>query len=174
MHEIFFRQLVLEDLAAYRRIRIECLEHYPHNFGTTPAEEINSKTLKLDKAITQPDNCNFAIGVFNAHQKLIGICGFLAETREKTKHRGEVVQMFVDPAYKGQGIGKALLQQVTEKAFSSGLIEQIILSAVFTLKSAGTITPVVSLYHNPKPCSDNAFQGKSIPGSILRAGATSL
>lgn len=136
MQEIFYRLLAPDDLAGYRRIRISCLEQYPDNFGTTPLEEKNAAVLKLNHSITRPDSCNFTMGAFNADNQLIGICGFLAETRQKTKHRGEVVQMFVDPAFKGLGIGRTLLQKVIDQAFGSGQIEQIILSAVFENKKA--------------------------------------
>ncbi|QEC68970.1 N-acetyltransferase [Panacibacter ginsenosidivorans] len=136
MHEIFYRLLGPDDLGEYRRIRINCLEQYPNNFGTTSQEERNSEVLKLDNSISQPDSYNFTIGAFNTDKTLIGICGFLAETRQKTKHRGEVVQMFVDPNYKGQGVGQILLQKTIDKAFSSELIEQIILSAVFENEKA--------------------------------------
>ena len=136
MHEIRYRQLGPHDLAEYHRVRINCLEQYPDNFGTTVQEELHATVLKLDRSITHPDDHNFTMGAFNTDNVLIGICGFLAETRIKTEHRGEVVQMFVDAAYNGQGIGMALLQQVIDKAFSSQQIEQIILSAVFENRNA--------------------------------------
>lgn len=131
MHEIIYRQLGPADLTEYRRVRINCLEQYPDNFGTTVQEEMHAAVLKLDSSITHADDHNFTLGAFNADNLLIGICGFLAETRLKTQHRGEVVQMFVDAAYNGQGIGMTLLKQVVDKAFSSDQIEQIILSAVY-------------------------------------------
>lgn len=136
MHEIIYRQLGPADLAAYRQVRINCLEQYPDNFGTTVQEEKNAAVLKLDRSITHADDHHFTMGAFITGNGLIGICGFLAETRKKTQHRGEIVQMFVDPGYKGQGIGMALLQQVIEKAFCSEQIEQIILSAVFENEKA--------------------------------------
>ena len=136
MEEISYRPLVPADLNEYRRVILNCLLQHPNNFGTTYEEAVNATALKLDNAITHADDYNFVIGVFGADQKLVGICGFLAETRQKTKHRGEIVQMFVDPAFTGKGVGKKLLQDVIEKAFSAPLIEQIILSAVAENKSA--------------------------------------
>jgi ribosomal protein S18 acetylase RimI-like enzyme len=130
MKEILYRQLLPADLNEYRTVRLDCLRQYPNNFGTTYEEELNSQSLKLDKAIKNSNEHNFAFGAFTQDLKLIGICGFLTETRLKTQHRGEIVQMFVDPSCKGQGIGKKLLHHVIDKAFSSEQIEQIILSAV--------------------------------------------
>ena len=128
--EVFYRPLVPEDINEYRRVRVNCLLQYPNNFGTTYEEEVTTTTLKLDPAITHPDAYNFVIGVFNENEILVGFCGFLSEKRQKTKHRGEIVQMYVDTAYSGKGIGKNLLQCIIDKAFSTPLIEQIILSAV--------------------------------------------
>lgn len=44
--------------------------------------------------------------------------------------------MFVDPAYKGMGIGKGLLRLCINRAFSNDSIEQIILSAVASDETA--------------------------------------
>jgi ribosomal protein S18 acetylase RimI-like enzyme len=139
-HEIFNRQLLPSDYDEYKRVRLDCLKQYPDNFGTTYEEELNATRLKLDCAIKKPDQSNFAFGAFNSGHHLIGICGFVAETRSKTQHRGEIVQMFVDPSYAGKGIGKALLKLSIEKAFANTQIEQIILSAVSSNTSA------ISLY----------------------------
>ncbi len=136
MPEITYRALGPDDLSEYRRTRISCLQHYPDNFGTTAEEEMQAAVLKLDGSVTHPGEHHFTMGAFDAGNVLIGICGFLAETRKKTQHRGEIVQMFVEPAYKGRGIGMALLQHAINKAFSSPQIEQIILSAVFENEKA--------------------------------------
>jgi RimJ/RimL family protein N-acetyltransferase len=136
MQQIIFRQLIATDYNDYKSVRLESLKQYPNNFGTTYDEELNSTSLKLDTAIKCADNNNFAFGAFSSAEKLIGICGFVTEPRLKTKHRGEVVHMFVDSKYAGQGIGRALLQLVINKAFDNSQIEQIILSVVYTNKNA--------------------------------------
>jgi RimJ/RimL family protein N-acetyltransferase len=136
MQGIFYRQLTPVDYDEYRSVRLDCLKKYPGNFGTTYNEELNSKTLKLTDAIKNADQYNFVFGAFNANKKLIGICGFLGETRLKTQHRGEIVQMFVDPMYSGKGVGQTLLQLSIDKAFENEQIEQIILSAVASNENA--------------------------------------
>jgi RimJ/RimL family protein N-acetyltransferase len=130
MNEITYRILQQSDLENYKAIRYRCLQEYPDNFGTTLEEELASKFPKLEPAIKGIDKDSFAFGAFDG-DNLIGICGFVREPRTKTKHRGEVIQMFVDTAYAGKGIGKALLKHTIDKAFENPAIEQITLSLVY-------------------------------------------
>lgn len=132
---IDFRLLKADDLNSYRQIRLDCLRLYPDNFGTTYDEEVNAASLKFDKALLQTDTHAFLFGAFQ-DENLIGICGFVQENRTKTNHRGEINQMFVKPAFAGQGIGSKLLQLTIDKAFTNTCIEQIILGAVHTNKTA--------------------------------------
>lgn len=130
MQKIVYRQLIPTDYDEYKRVRLDSLKQYPDNFGSTYSEELHLKNLKLTHAIQAADKYNFAAGAFTEDRKLIGICGFITDMRLKTRHRGEIVQLFVDSSYNGQGIGKKLLQFSIEKAFDNGQTEQITLSVV--------------------------------------------
>jgi ribosomal protein S18 acetylase RimI-like enzyme len=132
MNKIFFRQLITTDYDEYRRIRLDSLKQYPDNFGSTYEEEFNSQSSKLDNAIKGTGKGNFAMGAFTDYYKLVGICGLVRDLRLKTRHRGEIVQMYVDPSFAGQGIGKTLLRLTIEKAFHNTEIEQIVLNVVYT------------------------------------------
>ena len=136
MHNVFYRQLISTDYYEYRRIRLGSLKEYPNNFGAIYEEELNSKSLKLGSAIKFTNDSNFAFGAFSPEEKMIGICGFVTDLRLKTKHRGEIVHMFVDTEYTGQGIGKKLLQLTIDKAFNNNQSEQIILGVVYTNENA--------------------------------------
>jgi RimJ/RimL family protein N-acetyltransferase len=130
MTGISYRILQVADLDKYKAIRHRCLKEYPDNFGTTLEEELQSKFPKLEPAIKGIDKDSFTFGAFDG-DNLVGICGFLREPRTKTKHRGEVIQMYVDTAYAGKEIGKALLKHTIDKAFQNPAIEQITLSLVY-------------------------------------------
>ncbi len=136
MANISYRLLQSADLDAYRAIRLRCLRDYPDNFGTTYEEEQQGKYAKLVGAIKGDDKDNFAYGAFTENNELVGICGFVREPRTKTRHRGEVIQMFVDTAYAKQGIGKQLLQHTINKAFENPGIDSITLSLVYGNHSA--------------------------------------
>lgn len=132
MNKIFYRQLIITDYDEYRRIRLDSLKQYPDNFGSTYEEEHSSQSLKLDNAIKGTGKDNFAMGAFTDYNKLVGICGLVRDLGLKTRHRGEIVQMYVDPSFARQGIGKTLLRLTIEKAFQNTETEQIILNVVHT------------------------------------------
>ena len=136
MTNISYRLLQTADLDKYRAIRLRCLKAYPDNFGTTYEEEQQLKYPKLESAIKGQTTDNFAFGAFTANNGLVGICGFVREPRTKTRHRGEVIQMFVDTAHAKQGIGKQLLQHTINKAFENPAIDRITLSLVYGNHSA--------------------------------------
>ncbi len=69
------------------------------------------------------------MGAFDGEQ-LIGLCGFHSEGRLKTKHRGDIVQMYVKPDYAGKHVGPALLRKAIEKAFLKPEIELVTLGVV--------------------------------------------
>ncbi len=136
MQKIIYWQLAPADHSEYSRVRLDSLKKCPDNFGSTYEEELSLKSLKLTDAIQRADKYNFAYGAFTEEQKLIGICGFITDRRLKTRHRGEIVQLFVGPEYHGQGIGKKLLQLIVDKAFDNAQTELILLAVVSTNESA--------------------------------------
>ncbi len=92
------------DKESYRRIRLECLVDYPEYFGDSYEEEVHADPLKFDKTFFSDGNHSFLYGAFS-QDLLIGICGFDQQKRTKTRHRGDLVQVYVQPSYGGQGIG---------------------------------------------------------------------
>lgn len=135
---ISFRQLGKDDALLYRKIRLECLKNFPDNFGSTFEEESRIERLKFEIFLSEENTDNFMFGAFDG-ENLIGICGFSREPRNKTRHRGEIVQMYVNPAFAGQNIGFDLLQRTIEKALANSEIEQIILSVVAENKGANKL-----------------------------------
>jgi RimJ/RimL family protein N-acetyltransferase len=133
--QISFRQLTATDRQNYRRVRAECLQKFPDNFGSSFEEESLIPELEFERFLREENSNNFMFGAFD-NDELIGICGFLREDRNKTKHRGEIVQMYVNPAFAGQSIGLQLLRTTIEKAFENSEIEQIILGVVADNQSA--------------------------------------
>lgn len=135
---ILTRLLTASDSLLYRSARLECLKNHPENFGTLFEEESNTPQLVFEKYLNNPKSGNFMFGAFDG-DRCIGICGFVNGTRNKTKHRGEIVQMYVNENYSGKGIGKKLLTKTIEKAFEKSLIEQIVLSVVLSNEGANKL-----------------------------------
>jgi len=132
---IHYRKLLPTDAKEYRKIRLECLEKYQENFGSTFQEERTKPKLAMEESIEQQTNGKFVIGVFNG-EELIGICGFSQEPRAKTRHIGTIIQMYVRAEYSGKGIGLELLKTAIYEAFKMTEIEQLLLGVVATNKSA--------------------------------------
>jgi RimJ/RimL family protein N-acetyltransferase len=135
---ISFRQLTSADSLDYRRVRLECLQTFPDNFGSACEEESKIPQLKFEKYLLENNSDNFMFGAFDG-EDLIGICGFSREDRNKTKHRGEIVQMYVNPNFAGQRIGFDLLRKTVEKALENSEIEQIVLSLVADNQAANKL-----------------------------------
>jgi ribosomal protein S18 acetylase RimI-like enzyme len=131
MTKVKYRLLHSTDMDSYKRIRLECLANYPDHFGDSYEEEVNNATPKFDKALMSNDNNTFLYGAFSENT-LIGICGFIQQERIKTRHRGDLVQVYVNPSFSGQGIGRELIKLTIAKAFDNILIDQILLSVVYT------------------------------------------
>jgi RimJ/RimL family protein N-acetyltransferase len=136
--EIVYRLLITGDLSAYRRVRLECLKAHPENFGSTFEEESVGDSLFLDKLLAKKTTNEFLMGAFY-EEELIGICGFRQEGRQKTDHRGEIVQMYVRSSLSGKGIGAQLLVNALRKAFHNPAIDQVTLGVVAVNGGAVTL-----------------------------------
>ncbi len=101
------RLLQKDELPLYKTIRPERLKTHSDNFSTVYEEESNGDSLKLSHAFSAPATRDSVYGSF-AGNKLIGMRGFVLETRVKTRHDKEITQMFVAPACAGKGIGAKL------------------------------------------------------------------
>ena len=125
--------------SAYRKARLDCLYHFPDKFGTTYEEEVAKPVLFMESMLKEENPNVFMFGAFDG-ENCIGLCGFIRQSRNRTLHRGELVQMYVHPNYHGKGIAKQLVQHTIDEAFQIPGIEQISLSAV------ANNTAAISLY----------------------------
>ena len=67
-NEIEYRALIANDINIYRKIRIDCLQNYPNNFGTLLENEVKAKTLKFDKVLLQENSQSFLYGAFKKEE----------------------------------------------------------------------------------------------------------
>lgn len=127
--DIIVRRLQPHESAIYRSTRLECLRQYPGMFGTTHEEEAARAQLFFERAIREEDPFQVMLGVF-VEGRLSGLCGFTRETRIKTRHRVELVQMYVGPHVAGRGVGGKLVAGLLAHAFQDPEITQVVLSVV--------------------------------------------
>lgn len=148
--EIVYRRLIAEDAAQYRAIRLESIKAHPESFGSGYETQSKLPKLMFEEALERPYDDRFLIGAF-AGEELIGICGFIPfdSNNKDMTHTGEIIQVYVRPAYSGRKVGLSLVSKVVDEAFELRDIGQIVLgvkedniSANRVYEQAGFVTAV--------------------------------
>src|SRR5690625_811353 len=124
------------DAQVYRGVRLRALKNDPDAFGSTYEQEETKPLGHIIERIHHTKD-QFTLGCFDDSNKLVGIVNFSRENRLKTAHKGNIYGMYVEPQFRGRGLGKALLLALIERATKEceGL-EQIHLTVVSNNKSA--------------------------------------
>jgi ribosomal protein S18 acetylase RimI-like enzyme len=144
------RKLTEEDGEALWVLRLRALTDNPEAFATTYEETLASGRERLLEGLRQEES--FYVGAFE--HGLIGMVYFRREEGLKNRHKGRILSMYVQPESRGQGLGKALLQEVTAQVKQLVGVEQLHLTVVTTNVAAR------SLYHS---------MGFEVYGTIHRA-----
>jgi len=118
------------DAQLYKEIRLRALKNDPESFGSTYEQEVNRPLERFAERI-QHSKDKFTLGCFDDSNLLVGIVNFVRESRLKTAHKGNIYGMYIEPEYRGRGLGKSLLLALIERATRecTGL-EQIHLTVV--------------------------------------------
>lgn len=138
MKEILFRKLKPSEAKRYRSLRLESLQQYPDSFGSTYEDQKRREKLAFEKYIEEQTPENFIVGAL-LEETLVGICGFYQFKDERYRHRGEIIQMYVQAAVQGRQIGYNLLQTTIAEAFKIEILEQIELQVFSHLHPANRI-----------------------------------
>lgn len=110
------RRLRPADAPGYRALRIAALAAEPAAFAADAAEEG-----------ALPDD--WFAGTLAAHavfgweegRALLGLAGLTAEAGRKRRHIGHLWGLYVSPAARGRGVGRALVAAVLDEARARGL-----------------------------------------------------
>ncbi|MFZ4500264.1 MAG: GNAT family N-acetyltransferase [Minisyncoccia bacterium] len=118
----------------YKALRIKAVKVDPLAFGLTEAEELK-KSDKEWKHRLKSDASVQMIFV-ESEGTLVGMIGLFKETLEKIRHLSKILSFFVDPQYRGNDIGKLLLEEVITCLKADKEVKKITLSVTTTQKSA--------------------------------------
>ena len=123
-------RLVTEgDVSELYEFRLRALQESPEAFGATYAEAVLRGVESYRRRLSQPLDETFTLGAY-ASGTLVGMVAFFRETGEKDRHKGYVVSMYVEPGYRGKGIGRALVSAVITRARQVPGVVQLQLAVV--------------------------------------------
>ena len=128
-HDVAIRRLEPGEEGLYRAMRLQGLERYASLFGSTYAETVATPVLPFEQFIAAGDEENPMFGAFTRGE-LGGICGLHRETRERSRHRAELVHMYVAPWLQGQGVGAELVATAVRYGLDRIGLRQIVLGVM--------------------------------------------
>ncbi len=122
------RLLTPSDAEAWWHLRLEALRNDPASFADS-AEEHLTKTIDFARERLSGDSAEqFVIAAFE-DRTLTATAGFYRHTHIKERHKGHIWGVYVRPESRGQGIAKAMMQEVIRRARGLDGLEQILLVA---------------------------------------------
>lgn len=119
------RPLSEEDAAQFALVRRESLLASPLSFGASPATDVARVT-------------DGVIGAFEEEQ-LIGIVGLFRGRHESARHKVQLWGMYVQPAYRGRGIGAELLDAAIRQARALPGVSWVLLAVTSAAPAARRI-----------------------------------
>ena len=114
-----------EDAAAFQALRLQGLLECPSAFASSHAEEVGTAlTVVAERLAAKDDRAIF--GAFDAGE-LVGIVAVQRESMRKLAHKAHVWGVYVAPAARGAGTGRALLAAALGVAANSLGVRQVTL-----------------------------------------------
>jgi ribosomal protein S18 acetylase RimI-like enzyme len=132
------RRLTAEDASTYRRLRLIALRESPSSFGSAYEDE-ELKPIEHFRDSLEGSSERVFFGAF-VDNHLVGCVGIEREAGRKEQHKAFLRGMYVDPANRGDGIGRALLSAALNHAEAWPGLEQV------TLAVTASAAPAVALY----------------------------
>jgi ribosomal protein S18 acetylase RimI-like enzyme len=125
--DIVVRPLTETDAGLYRALRLEALRDSPQSFGASIAEE---EALSDEEMVRRaaPDAPSVTFGAF-AGERLVGTATYIQNTREKTRHKGTMVAVYVAPDWRAAKLGRKLIEEIIAHARALGVMLQCTVTA---------------------------------------------
>ena len=120
------RPLAPGEIDAFLELRREALAVEPLAFAASPEDDRGSSAEFMRESLGDPDNAA-VLGAFDG-EELVGIAGVGRFSKKKQAHRAIIWGMYVSPAGRGRGLGRALLDAAVERARSWPGVLQVQLS----------------------------------------------
>ncbi|MBV8659237.1 MAG: GNAT family N-acetyltransferase [Burkholderiales bacterium] len=137
---MLIRRLVPTDAAAFHALRLQALMEAPTAFGASYEDERHTPLSMIEARLTADSGRNM-FGAF-VDDRLLAMVGIGCGTGLKEVHKGFVRSMYVAPAQRGQGTGRAILEHAIGFARTLPGVRQL------TLAVNATNTPAIALYES--------------------------
>ncbi len=119
------------DLPAYKALRDHALLHHDEAFTSDAATEAlrtaQSYRARLGSGGDDSNAGGFSLGAWRG-DRLVGAITCERDPRTKVRHVGHIVGMMVTTDEQGQGVGRALLAALIERASADAELHQLTLS----------------------------------------------
>jgi ribosomal protein S18 acetylase RimI-like enzyme len=149
------RFLTAEDASEYSRLRLEMLELEPQAFSSSAEEHRSLSTDEIRRRLGSGGEDQFIVGAFQDEQ-LSGVVGFYREKGPKTRHKGHIWGVYVQPEKRGLGLARKMLQTALQRASTIAGLEQVLLSVAATQSAAFRLYQ--SLGFEPWGCEPRALR----------------
>lgn len=120
------RRLLPSDAVAFQDLRLRGLRESPSAFGSSYEEEADRPISDIENSLSDLSDRKVFGAFFD--QTLVGVVGVGRESGIKERHRGFVRSMYVEPAARRQGVGKALMAEAVNHARALPGLRQITLA----------------------------------------------
>ena len=111
-------KLTAKDIERYIPLRMQMLTDAPWAFEATPDKDRALDQEDLARSLSRPDFAIFALEADKQSSVLVAATGIVRMDNPKFRHRAKIWGVFVDPAYRGRGYGRALMQSALTLARS--------------------------------------------------------
>jgi GNAT superfamily N-acetyltransferase len=108
--DVNVRRLVVADAEALRALRLEALQAAPEAFNSSHEEEVARPFGWFERVATGP-HCNAMFGGFH-DDAVVGMAGFAAGECLKQRHKGLLVGVYVQPAFRRQRLARRLVEAI--------------------------------------------------------------
>ena len=99
-----------QDAGRYVKLRRRMLESDPWAFAADLDDDTASDPARVAERLAQEENAIFAIENPAGDGSLVAATGVGRNRQAKFAHRAQIWGVFVEPAFRGRGFGKAVMQ----------------------------------------------------------------